>query len=78
MVGFETKESTVTSNTYSQYPGQTMTGWSWYSIGQTYHNNSCVQANSPFASGDTVGILINVAEGKCWFYKNGKPTKAGV
>jgi len=76
MVGLESKESTVSSNTYSQYPGQTVHGWSWYSIGQTYHNNACVQANAPFASGDTVGILVNVAEGKCWFYKNGKPTKA--
>jgi len=76
MVGFEMKDSLATTNTTSQYPGQTPMGWSWYSAGQTYHNGQTNQANALYSSGDTVGILFHVKDGKVWFYRNGKPTKA--
>jgi len=75
MIGVETKECKGV-RTYNQYPGQTSYGWCWYSAGQTYHSNQCTQAQSPFISGDTVGILLNTTEGKAAFYRNGKPVLA--
>jgi len=71
MVGVETKDNfSKNLRSYNQYPGQTPNGWSWYSAGQTYHANQCVQAQSPFISGDTVGVLLDSNEGKIAFYKN--------
>jgi len=74
MIGVESSEGS--SSKASQYPGQTPYGWSWYSIGQTYHNNACVQANATFTSGDTVGMLVDSNKGKVVFYRNGKSTNA--
>lgn len=74
MIGVETADGNSAKAT--QYPGQTAYGWCWYSIGQTYHNNLCVQANATFTSGDTIGLLVDSNKGKIVFYRNGKATNA--
>jgi len=74
MVGVETKDSNTAN--LNQYPGQSPNGWCWYSAGQTYHANNCVQSQSPFSSGDTVGVLVDTFNNKIAFYRNGKPVKA--
>ena len=74
MIGVETKECKAYS--MNQYPGQTSYGWCLYSTGQTYHASNCVQQQSPFSSGDTVGILVDTLEGRVAYYRNGKVVKA--
>lgn len=74
MIGLESEEGN--SGKTSQYPGQTPYGWCWYSPGQTYHNNQCLQASATFSPGDTIGLLVDTNKGKMVFYKNGKITPA--
>jgi len=78
MVGFETKDNSTStwSSNYSQYSGQLGDGYSWYSAGQTYHANVATQAQSPYTSGDSVGILFDTVNGRALCYRNGKATKA--
>lgn len=80
MIGVQTKQFDSKTNTY---PGTTVHGWSWYNTGQLYHGNATTNLNNNgsylgFASGDTIGMLVDGNAGKLVFYKNGKPTKATI
>lgn len=80
MIGVQTKQFDSKTNTY---PGTTVHGWSWYNTGQLYHGNATTNLNNNgsylgYATGDTIGMLVDGNSGKLVFYKNGKPTKATI
>jgi len=77
MFGIETAENQGPLKA-NQYSGQSASGWTWYSPGQLYHGGSVSQTQSPFSSGDTLGILADLNKGKVAFYRNGTLTNTRI
>jgi len=76
MLGFETKENR--QRCVNTYAGTQSEGWQWYSATSLYHSGSPVSTTERFVSGDVVGILMDLTQGKATFYKNGSPTNVIV
>jgi len=53
------------------YLYQSPKAYLYYSTGQKYNNNSSSSYGSSYASGDVIGIALDVDAGKIWFSKNG-------
>jgi len=76
MIGFETKENR--SRCINTYAGTQSEGWQWYSATSLYHAGSPVSTTDRFVSGDVIGILMDLTQGKASFYKNGVLTSVSV
>jgi hypothetical protein len=62
----------VVSGTVSQnsYAGQFANGWTYYSPGQLYHNNSTPHTGQSYTMGDRIGVAVDFENSKFLFYKN--------
>jgi hypothetical protein len=58
---------TISTNCYA---GQFANGWTYYSPGQLYHNNSTPHTGQSYTMGDRIGIAVDFENSKFLFYKN--------
>jgi hypothetical protein len=54
------------------YAGQYNNGWTYYSHGQIYHAGGTPYNGTRYQAGDTIGVKVDISEGKMEFYRNGQ------
>lgn len=67
------------SASLTQWCGQNTNSWGYYSAdGRIYTNNSPGSTNAAYASGNVIGLALNMDAGTLTFYKNGVAQPYGV
>lgn len=56
---------------FTSYVGETADGWTYFANGQKIHTNSFVNYGASYASGDIIGVALDMDNGTIEFFKNG-------
>jgi hypothetical protein len=55
----------------TNFVGSDVNGWGYYQTGQKFHTNSSASYGASYATGDIIGVALDLDAGTLTFYKNG-------